>query len=402
MLALALPFAMMTLQNPWTPDRVLHEPNLDKYESELIQWFGGEKAVMSGADAKIADLTVAWAIDAPEGASQVRVVGDYGPRWPDQFGAGRFTVKRVASPLNVALRRVGRGNLYVGAAKLVEADAYRWHFSIDGKEVGNSRDLEVYTMPPESKPDPTIPAGKLEPQPKLQSKIFGGTNHDWWLYTPANFDPGIESNLMVFQDGQWAHNYAPVYFDHLIAKHDLPQTIVVFVTPGTFPDGKSDRSREYDSLNDMYVRFLLEELLPPVEAKFKIAKDPMRRCVAGLSSGGICSFTTAWQRPDKFGLVMSWIGSFADIASGPTLREGGHNYPALIRKTGNKPIKVFLQDGANDLDNEHGNWPLSNYQMALALEWRKYDLMTVWGNGFHSDRQGRATMADALRWLFKK
>ncbi|MBS1723884.1 MAG: esterase family protein [Armatimonadetes bacterium] len=260
---------------------------------------------------------------------------------------------------------------------------------------------ENYPVPKEAVEQPGVPKGRMEQQPRLTSQVFGGTWHDWWVYTSANLDPAKESNLVVFQDGQWSHSYAPVFFDNLVAQGDLPQTVAVFVTPGTFTDGKSDRSREYDTLSDAYSRFLLDELLPLVEAKYKITHDPMRRCAAGLSSGGICSFTVAWHRPDKFGLVMSWIGSFTNIASGESKREGGHNYPALIRKTEKKLIRVFLQDGENDLDNEHGNWWLSNQQMAKALQFKGYELMTVWGKGGHSDKQGRAVMADALRWLFQ-
>jgi enterochelin esterase-like enzyme len=386
----------------WTPERLFDESQKSTvsatFEPELVKWFGGDAALQKGADAKVQDLTVAWAIEVPTASKRVMVEIVEGSH-PNEssFPSTTHFVRESKPMLAYSLKQVGTGKLFAGAFRLPEGAGFLWRYSIDGQPVGDPRQLEVYTMPKESKPDPAIPTGMLEPQPPMTSQIFGGTKHDWWIYTPAGFDPTKESNLAVFQDGQWSHGYAPVYFDHLIATHDLPQTVVVFVTPGTFRDGTSDRSREYDTLNDMYVRFLLEELLPPIEAKYKITQDPMRRCVAGLSSGGICAFTAAWQRPDKFGLVMSWIGSFTDIASGPALIEGGHNYPALIRKTPHKPIKVFLQDGANDLDNVHGNWPLSNKQMFAALEFAKYDVRASWGNGFHSDKHGRAIMADVLR-----
>ena len=386
MIAMLVCLATLASQGPWTPVRLAEaqrEGTLQAQdEASLEAWFGGRDKLAQGADAKMDVLTVAWAIEPPEGTREVSVKAE--------DGTFEFLLHRVGS------------RLFIGAKALTEAEGFRWRYVVDGTPVGNPRDLEVYTMPPESRPDPAVPVGKLEAQPKLESKVFGGTLHDWWVYTPAGFDPANESNLVIFQDGQWAHTYAPVYFDHLIAKGELPQTVVLFVTPGTFPDGKSDRSREYDTLSEAYARFLLEELLPPIEARFKLTQDPMRRCVAGLSSGGICSFTVAWQRPDRFGLVMSWIGSFTNIASGESLREGGHNYPALIRKTPKKPIRVFLQDGENDLDNLHGSWPLGNHQMQRALEFLSYDLKAVWGKGFHSDKHGRATMADALRWLFRR
>ena len=123
--------------------------------------------------------------------------------------------------------------------------------------------------------------------------------------------------------------------------------------------------------------------------------------IAGISSGAIAAFTAAWQRPNEFHKVLSWVGSFTNIQHGATFREGGHNYPALIRKTPKRAIRVFLQDGENDLDNANGNWPLANKTMAKALEFAGYDYQFVLGNGFHSDKHGRAIMPDSLRWLWR-
>ncbi len=149
----------------------------------------------------------------------------------------------------------------------------------------------------------------------------------------------------------------------------MPVTVAVFINPGSGrgEDGRGQRSVEYDTLSDRYARFLLEEILPEVEKTVKLRHDPESRAIAGISSGGICAWTVAWERPDEFRKVLSWVGSFTNIASGKTRREGGHNYEALIRKTPRKPIRVFLQDGSNDLDNANGNWPLANQQMAKAL-----------------------------------
>ena len=122
----------------------------------------------------------------------------------------------------------------------------------------------------------------------------------------------------------------------------------------------------------------------------KLRHDAASRAIAGASSGGICAFTVAWERPNEFSKVVSWIGSFTNIASGKTVREGGHNYEAMIRKTPKKPIRVFLQDGANDLDNANGNWPLANQTLAKSLAYASYDYRFEYGNGFHSHRHGRA------------
>ena len=149
------------------------------------------------------------------------------------------------------------------------------------------------------------------------------------------------------------------------------------------------------------MRFLDEEILPEVEKRVRLSHDPAKRGIAGGSSGGICAFTAAWERPGSFGKVLSWIGSFTNIAHGTTEREGGHNYPFLIRRLDAKPIRVYLEDGRNDLDNQFGNWPLANQSMAAALKFKGYDYRFDFANNAHSDRYVRAHLPSILRWLWR-
>ena len=197
--------------------------------------------------------------------------------------------------------------------------------------------------------------------------------------------------------------------DNLIAKKEMPVTIAIQINPGTFPlkagetprlgaNGRpalpSNRSFEYDSLGDRYARFLLEEVLPEVGKSYNLTKDPLGRAISGSSSGGICSFTVAWERPNEFRKVLSFVGSFTNI-------RGGNAYPYLIRKTERKPIRVFLQDGSNDLDNTFGNWPLANQMMAASLKFMGYDYRFEFGDGAHNGKHGGAILPDALRWLWR-
>jgi enterochelin esterase family protein len=254
-----------------------------------------------------------------------------------------------------------------------------------------------------------------------RSTVFPGTIRQYWVYVPQQCDGKTPAAVMVFQDG---HTYVdehgdfrvPVVFDNLIAEGAMPITVGIFLNPGHTADklpekpgwaGNPDnRSREYDTLSDAYARFLIDEILPEVGKKAKLTGDAANRAICGISSGGICAFTVAWQRPDVFTKVLSHVGSFTDIAHGKSRLEGGHNYPSLIRKTKqldkvSKPIRVFLQDGANDLDNEHGNWFLANQEMAAALRWAGYDHKTEWGTGGHNGKHGGAILPDSLRWLWR-
>jgi enterochelin esterase-like enzyme len=267
--------------------------------------------------------------------------------------------------------------------------------------------IDDYKLGPDSQPQPNAPQGKVEKFTFDKSKIFPGTTRDYWLYTPKQYDAAKPACLMVFFDGGGyvkpdGQSRVPVVFDNLIAKKEMPVTVGVFVSPGTIKAAeagakdRSNRSFEYDSLGDANARFLIEELLPEATKELNITKDPAGRAVAGLSSGGIAAFTVAWEKPEAFGKVVSWIGSFTNI-------RGGYVYPALIRKSKDKPkpIRVFLQDGANDLDNLHGNWPLSNQDMAAALKFAGYDYKFEFGDGGHSGKHGGAIFPDTMRWLWR-
>ncbi len=263
---------------------------------------------------------------------------------------------------------------------------------------------EDYKPGPEAEKKEGVPEGKVT-QHQWTSKIFPGTVRDYWIYVPAQYKKDTPANVMVFQDGggfvrEKGAFRAPTVFDNLIHAGDIPVTIGIFINPGVVPSAKEgqqsrkNRSFEYDTLSDQYARFLLEEILPEVSKSYSLTDDPEKRAICGNSSGGICAFTVAWERPDAFRKVVSHIGSFTNI-------RGGHVYPAVIRKADKKPLRVFLQEGENDLDNLHGNWPLANKQMAESLKFAGYDYTLVMGTGRHSGRHGGAIFPDTLRWIWR-
>lgn len=262
---------------------------------------------------------------------------------------------------------------------------------------------EPYRLGPDSLPQPGVPRGVVSAHRWTSRSIYPGTERPYWLYVPQQYTPAQPACLMVFQDGSTYLGpdiNVPVVFDNLINQGAMPVTLGLFVNagdrgPGTPLYGGSDnRSFEYDSVNDLYARFILEELLPEIGLRYAITPDPEGRATCGLSSGGICAFTLAWERPDAFRKVVSHCGSF-------TAMRGGHNYPSLIRKTERKPLRVFLQSGARDLDVVFGNWPLANRDMAAALAYRDYDYRFEFGEGGHTLLHGGAIFPDTLRWLWR-
>jgi enterochelin esterase family protein len=261
-----------------------------------------------------------------------------------------------------------------------------------------------YEYGPDSNRKEGVPKGKVTPH-RWTSTIFPGTERDYWIYLPAQYDAKRPACMMVFQDGgayvkEDGDFRTPIVFDNLIHQREMPVTMGVFINPGKVPPSNADekphdnRSFEYDTLSDQYARFLLEEILPELAKQYTLTDDPEGRAICGISSGGICAWTVAWERPDAFRKVLSHVGSFTNI-------RGGHVYPSLIRKTERKPIRVFLQGGSGDLDNAFGNWPLANQEMAAALKFAGYDFQFVYGDGGHNGKHGGAILPDSLRWLWR-
>ena len=289
-------------------------------------------------------------------------------------------------------------------------DSIRWAFgenaSTHSQATKSEPKIPEFPLGKDSQRDPNVPKGKVTKH-IFESKIFEGTRREYFLYVPKQYKADNPANVIIFQDGhamvkEDGDVRVPIVLDNLIAQGDLPPTIAILINPGhrgkEFPESRwksNNRSYEYDSLGDKYARFLLDEILPEVAKDYNLSTNPEDRAICGASSGGICAFTVAWERPHEFGKVYSMIGSFTNI-------RGGHVYPSWIRKTAKKPVRVFLQAGKNDLDNKHGHWPIANEQMAAALAFMDWEHKFVYGDGKHNLKHGGALLPEALRWLWEK
>jgi len=287
-----------------------------------------------------------------------------------------------------------------------------------------------YPQGPDSKPQPGVPKGRLEGPIEFRSQIIANTVRQYWVYVPAQYTGTTPAAVLVFQDGNRAIGQTlnvPQVMENLIAKKEMPVTIGIFISSGqrgdTFPadlgtGNGNNRAQEYDAVNDTYGRFLMEEMLPEVGKKYKLTDNVDGRVIGGTSSGAICAFTVAWFHPEAFRKVVSGIGSYTSIGYQPAREgrpavSGGEMYPTLIRRAAPKPIRIFLQDGSNDLSNQFGSWFLANQQMLSAFEYAnatadgrkdpgpRYDLNHEWGDGAHADTHLGAILPDVLRWMFR-
>jgi enterochelin esterase-like enzyme/sugar lactone lactonase YvrE len=261
-----------------------------------------------------------------------------------------------------------------------------------------------YKLGPDSQIKPNVPQGDVTHYQWI-SKIFPGTVRDYWVYVPKQYNPSSPACVMIFQDGGGFQSRdgqfrVPVVFDNLIAAKEMPVTVAIMIDPGVAPPiapnalPRYNRSHEYDAVTNTYAQFLVDEILPEVGKNLNLTKDAAGRALCGASSGGICAFTAAWERPDQFSKVISFVGSFTDL-------QGGNTYASEIRKREPRPIRVLLQDGSADQDIYSGMWYLGNSDVAMALRFAGYDYKFVTGDGGHNGKQGGAILPDALRWIWR-
>lgn len=310
-----------------------------------------------------------------------------------------------------ALTKLDEDGLYVFCADIGNHHDFSYRLETASGRIigGNTVKIEYYPYPEESKRNPKVPEGKLHEHRWTESKIYPDTERDFLVYIPDQYDGSKPAALMVFQDGLRHADVnastglrAPIVLDNLIASKEMPVTIGLFIDPGRFPNqpaGSKPRNRsvEYDSLGDTYATFLLEEIIPFIVEKHQLnlSDNPAQWALAGGSSGCACAWTAAWERPDKFGKVLGWVGTFVDI-------RGANAYPSLVRKTERKPIRAALLGETNDLDNQFGNWPLANRQMETALAFMNYDYRYWWGDGFHGSRHAAVMLPEMLKWLWNE
>jgi enterochelin esterase family protein len=350
---------------------------------------------------------------------------------PDFF----FAIDNPAQPLLVIddgaaqpMQHLSPSDLWYAVAHIEPlGKAHTFHYLVNGAKFGGSLDLPAFG--PLSYLQPGVPSGTLSPTIKHVSKIYDGMKSEYWIYVPAQYDAKTPAALMVFQDGGWytirdGNNPALNVIDNLIAQKKIPVMICVFINPGDISDSPgtptynfvkaysdkwqrdlkdSMRSTLYDTVSDRYPRFLRDEVLADVAGTYNIRKDAYSHAITGLSSGGICSFNAVWQMPDQFSRVITWIGSFTALQwkEDPANPDGGQDYPDKVLREPKRNIRLWMQDGSDDLEIRYGSWSLDNLRLANALKMQGYDFHFSRGKGTHNSAQGAVEFPDEMIWLWR-
>jgi enterochelin esterase family protein len=328
-----------------------------------------------------------------------------------------------------ALQHLAGSDLWYSAARIEPVGRlHSFHYMINGAAFGGKLDVPAFGAL--SYVQPGVPSGMLSEKIEHTSKIYDGMKSEYWIYVPAQYNPKTPAALMVFQDGggyihRDGNNPTLNVLDNLIAEKKIPVMIAVFINPGDITDSPgtptynfvkvysdkwhrtlkdSMRSTLYDTVSDRYARFLRDEVLANVQSRYNIRKDAYSHAITGLSSGGICSFNAAWQMPDQFSRVISWIGSFTSIQwkEDPAIPDGGQDYPEKVLRESRRNLRVWLQDGSEDQENDrYGSWPLANVRLANALKLKGYDFHFSFGKGTHNSGQGAAEFPEEMIWLWR-
>jgi enterochelin esterase-like enzyme len=275
-----------------------------------------------------------------------------------------------------------------------------------------------YRLGPDSVPQEGVPKGEIRGPFTLPSKVYEGTQHTYWVYVPAQYDPAVPASLMIFQDGQAFKDedgdlHAQNVMDNLIYRREIPVMIGVFINPGRTPDQPeptlkewgdrtTNRPTEYNTLDDKYARVIVDELMPVLYKEYNISKNPEQHGIGGSSSGAIAAFTVAWERPNDFRKVLSNVGSFVNL-------RGGHVYADRVLASEKKPIRIFLCDGRNDNRgmgrggnyDETRDWFFQNVRLLKALTQKGYDVNYSWGMNLHGQKMGGAILPEMMRWLWR-
>ena len=361
------------------------------------------------APAPALDVSQLRSEDVKNGVAVMGVGGDF--LWA--FESGKRPVLFIDGQPVPPMKRSGAHGPWTYAGKLQTGTSHSFYYMVEGKKVGGLTDVPAFG--PDSYAQPGVPQGRLSEKRSMTSRLYEGMTSDYWVYVPAEYDPARPAALMIWQDGHYHIErdglaQVPItgqppsrlqnVIDNLTFRKEIPVAVYLLIDPG-MTGTRAMRSIEYDTVSDLYPRFLRDEVLPEIYAKYNIRRDGYSHAIAGNSSGGICAFNAAWFMPELFSRVLARIPSFTAIQWKPGEQEGGNIYPFRVRREEKRNIRVWMQDGSEDMEAGSGSWPLQNLEMANSLKFKGYDFHFSFGTGTHNHAQNNSEMPEVLKWLWR-
>jgi len=240
-------------------------------------------------------------------------------------------------------------------------------------------------------PDSDARPGAIE-ESRVPSKAFGG-RRPLWTYLPARFRKTRRYPLLVVHDGMDYMRYAALrhVLDNLIHRQEIPPMIVALTQA-------EDRLKEY-AADDRHADFIVEDLVPFLERRFPLHRNPAQRGLMGASFGAVGSLYTAWRHQGAFGRLLLQSGSFAftDIGAnkrGP-LFEPIVGFVNRFRDNPGKPAeKLFVSCGAYE------SLIYENRSLAPLLQNSGMVLRYVEARDGHNWENWRDRLREGLSWLF--
>ncbi len=302
------------------------------------------------------------------------------------------------------MTRVPSSNYWYKLATLRLGTTHSYNYAAGGRQLGA---YEVAGYNPDSYPLAEVARGRLSDMRTLASRIYPGMKANYWVYVNAGADLTRGAPLMLWQDGETIVGNQDllrlrlqIVSDNLVHKKLIPPMVHVLIAPGEAE--RPLRSIQYDTVSDVYGKYLLEEVLPEVEKTYKLRPDPYSRAIAGASSGAICAFNAAWYFPQQFSRVLSHIGSYSAIQWKPEQHlDGGYIVSHKVRRDPRRNLRVWMSDGSNDIENRTGSWPLNNIELANGLKLSGYDFHFRFGTSMHAIAQGALDLPESLAWLWR-
>ncbi len=248
-----------------------------------------------------------------------------------------------------------------------------------------------YERPVWTEPDPEARKGTLKEMVFSQTTLGGPRRVPG--YQPARFRESRRYPLLIVHDGGDYMRYASLQtvLDNLIHRLEVEPLVVALTHPG-------DRLAEYPA-NDRHAAFIVEQLLPEMQAKFPLYDAPASRCLMGASFGGVAALSTAWRYPGTFGRLLLQSGSFAftDIGEskrGPAFARVVEFINTFRDQPGKPSEKVYVSCGTYE------SLIYENRTMVPVLQATGMDVRYEEARDGHNWENWRDRLRSGLSWLF--